>query len=149
MRLLLFLCVLPFLPITSAVICLSSNLLIIAQEGFCTHRLNCSVYEMEFHIKDLTLNIAILGVGAILREATIRVSICRSVCPSVPPFAWNDSSSAGRIFIKLYIEVGGGGVGGWVGGSAICREIKSLVRNRKNIRHFTWRPTHTQYCGGN
>jgi len=87
MRLLLLLCVLPFLPITSALICLSSNILIIAQEGFCTHRLNCSVYEMEFHIKDLALNIAILGFGATLLEATLRVCICpshcRSVCPSV------------------------------------------------------------------
>ena len=46
---------------------------------------------------------ALLGAFTNLRKATL--SIIMSVCPSVCLFAWNNSVSTGRIFIKIIFEL--------------------------------------------
>ena len=62
-------------------------------------------------------------------EKLLLASPCMSVCPS----SWNNSTSTGRIFMKVDI---------WVFLKKSVWEIQVSLKSDKNNRYFTWRSIH-------
>jgi len=109
------------------------------------HTLASLVFELKFRLSHVRIyqdwsNAA----GEVLRcgPPTLR-KIAKSdyylrpaclVCPSVRPFAWNDSVPTGRIFVKFDI---------WVFFRKSVKETQVSLKSDKNNGYFTWR---RMYC---